>query len=160
MTDMAEVLTDTWAQQVIDEHRELRAKVARLRTFLDAPRPMAGATGAHSWAAELSSHLSTLHDELFRHFRLEDESDMVEDISSSHPRAAYEITRIVGEHPRMLEEARELVAVTLAYSAAETASDLPLRQRVAALLDWLEKHEREETDLIQRLEYRDTGAAD
>ncbi len=157
---MPGVVTDAWAQQVIEEHHELRAKVARLREFLDGPRPTAGNPGAHSWAAELSSQLSTLHDELFRHFRLEDESDMVEDISSAHPRAAAEINRIVDEHPRMLEEARELVGLALAYSAAEAASELPLRRRVGALLDWLEKHESEETDLIQRVEYRDTGAAD
>jgi hypothetical protein len=157
---MPEVLTDTWAQQVTDEHRELRAKVARLREFLAAPRPPVGEPGAHSWATLLSGQLSTLHDELYRHFRLEDESEMVEDISSAHPRAAFEINRIVNEHPRMLAEARELIGATLAYSAEETESDLPLRRRVTALLDWLEKHEREETDLIQRLEYRDTGAAD
>ena len=157
---MQVVSTNTWARQVAAEHRELRAKVAQLREFLNAPRPEASRRGAHTWATELSSRLSTLHDELFRHFRLEDESNMVEDISSSHPRASYEINRIVDEHPRMLEEARQLIGLTLTYSTAQAPMDVQLRRRVTDLLDWLEKHEREETDLIQRLEYRDTGAAD
>lgn len=157
---MPAVSTTTWARQVAAEHRELRAKVAHLREFLNAPRPEASKRGAHTWATELSSQLSTLHDELFRHFRLEDESDMVEDISLSHPRASFEINRIVDEHPRMLEETRQLIGMTLTYSTAQAPIDIQLRQRVAGLLDWLEKHEREETDLIQRLEYRDTGAAD
>lgn len=157
---MPEVLTKSWAEQVAEEHRELRAKVAKLREFLSAPRPEVRAPGSHTWATELSSQLSTLYDELFKHFRLEDECGMVEDVSSSHPRAAGEITRIVGEHPRMLEEARQLIGLTLTYSTTQEPMDVPLRQRVVALLDWLEKHEREETDLIQRVEYRDTGAAD
>lgn len=157
---MPGTLTSTWAQQVAEEHCELRAKVARMREFLTEPRPEASATGAHTWATELASQLTTLHDRLFRHFRLEDESDMVADISLLHPRATSEINRIVDEHPRMLEEARELAGIALSYSAARTPIDVRLRKRVAALLDWLEKHEREETDLIQRLEYRDTGAAD
>jgi hypothetical protein len=157
---MPEVMTDAWARQVMEEHRELRAKIARLREFLAEPRPEARARGAHTWATELSSLLTTLHDELFRHFRLEDECGMVEDVSTAHPRAAREIERIVDEHPRMLEEAREIVGLALTYSAADAPIDIPLRRRVTALLDWLEKHEREETDLIQRVEYRDTGAAD
>ncbi|MDH3402357.1 MAG: hemerythrin domain-containing protein [Acidobacteriota bacterium] len=157
---MPEVLTNTWARQVMAEHRELRADVARLREFLNAPRPAASRAGAHSWAAELSSRLSALHDKLFRHFRLEEEGGMVEEVSTAHPRAAGEITRIVADHPRMLQETRELVGLTLDYSAARTPIDVPLRRRVTALLDWLEEHERDETDLIQRVEYRDTAAAD
>ncbi len=157
---MPEVMTDTWARQVMEEHRELRAKTARLREFLDEPRPEVLEPGAHTWATELSSQLTILHDELFRHFRLEDECGMVEDVSTAHPRAAREIERIVDEHPQMLEEARELVGMALSYSAAQAPIDIPLRRRVTALLDWLEKHEREETDLIQRVEYRDACASD
>jgi len=152
--------TDRWAEQVLEEHRELRARVARLREFLGRARPPAGEKGAHSWAREISSQLASLHDALFIHFRLEDESGMVEDISTEHPRAANKISEIVSEHPDLLREARELVSATLLYSEGQAPQDAALRRRVGTLLDRLEKHEQEETSLIQRLEYRDTGALD
>lgn len=157
---MPEILTNEWARQVMEEHEELRAKVAGLRALLEAPRPMAGGTGGHEWASRLAVRLTKLHDELSLHFSMEEESGMVEDVSTAHPRAAHEIHRIVDEHPRMLRDTRALIAMALEYSAAREPMEMPLRRRAIALLDWLDEHERQETDLIQRIEYRDTGAAD
>jgi hypothetical protein len=75
----------TWAQQVAEEHIELRKKIGELRDFLTIDRPAPGETGAHTWAADLAHQLVRLHDELFRHFRFEDEGGMVEEIALRHP---------------------------------------------------------------------------
>jgi len=48
----------------------------------------------------------------------------------------------------------------LTYSEGEVPEDPRLRQRTLNLLDELHRHEVEETDLFQRLEYRDHGAMD
>lgn len=157
---MPEVLTDSWARQVLDEHRELRLKVKTLREYICEPRPEVGEKGAHSWAANLASQLVNLHDELVRHFRFEDESGMVEDVSLAHPEAAMRVEDLISEHPRMLDELRRLMAEALDYSEGHPNEDSALRRGVCALLDRLERHERDENDLILKLETRDLGTKD
>ncbi|MCP4204488.1 MAG: hypothetical protein GY769_21470 [bacterium] len=157
---MPEVMSRAWAQQVLEEHRELRAKKTYLRDFLRQPRPETGKSGAHTWAAELARQLVSLHDELFRHFRFEEEGGMVEEIEVRHPRATTTIERLVGEHPEMLRDLRKLMDAALRYSEGREPEDPLLRHRVAVLLDQLERHEMEENGLIQDLEVQDLGLGD
>lgn len=157
---MPEVMTKKWAEQVLEEHRELRRKKDRLREFLGEPRPEAGATGAHTWAAELARQLVALHDELFRHFRFEEEGGMAEEISTRHPRATVDVERLLGEHPDMLRDVRKLMDETLTYSEGRAPEDPSLRYRVTALLNRLERHECEETCMIHDLELLDLGTGD
>lgn len=157
---MPETMTRTWAQQVLEEHRELRKKKDRLREYLERPRPEVGTSGAHSWAAGLARQMVLLHDELFRHFRFEDEGGMVDEISRRHPRATAEAERLVGEHPRMLRRVRRLMNEILTYSEGRKPEDPSLRRRVTTLLDRLERHECEETCMIYDLELQDLGLGD
>lgn len=157
---MPEVMTDQWATQVMEEHRELRHRVDDLRAYLDRPRPEVGELGAHRWATGLSRMLLDLHDQLVRHFRFEEQGGMVEDLQTRFPRASSELEEILDDHPAMLSSLRELVTCTLIYSEGRTPSDAQLRRRVGQLLEHLSRHERNETALIQRLEYRDIPAGD
>lgn len=157
---MPEVKQAQWIDQVRAEHRKLGELVDELRGFVEQSRPDPGEKGSHTWASELSSKLVRLHDELFRHFRFEEQGGMVEDLTVAHPRAAPEVDLVLQDHKEILSELRRLMTSTLAYSEGLEPEDPALRRRVTALLDHLHEHERVETDLIQRLEYRDTGAAD
>jgi hypothetical protein len=157
---MPEVLLQSHAARVLEEHKELRTKVGELRHFLESPRPECGEKGSHTWAACLSRKLVGLHDQLFRHFRFEDEGGLVEEISFSHPRAALAIEELCGDHAHMLRRLRGLMGEALDYSEGRRPADPSLRLHVSDLLDHLAEHEREETDLIERLEFEDIGAAD
>ena len=84
----------------------------------------------------------------------------MEEISFSHPRAALAIQDLCGDHAKMLRQLRSLMGETLDYSEGRRPEDPALRHHVSDLLDHLEEHEREETDLIERLEFEDIGAAD
>lgn len=149
-----------WVDDVLEQHKHLRAVVADLESFLDAPRPDTGIKGAHSWAVEISQRLLSLHDELFRHFRFEEEVDLIEENLASHPEAARKIRRVLSEHPAMLAELRAIVSDVLSYSEGVSPEDPRIRRRIQALLAEFHRHEEEENHLFQRLEYRDTGAAD
>lgn len=157
---MVEAATEQWTEEVLEQHRELNQMVSDLRLFLLQPRPDVGQKGCHVWAAELAARLVTLHDSLFRHFRFEEEGGMVEDVALRHPRASDAIDGIVAEHPVMLRELRRLMTATLTYSEGHSPEDPTLRGRVGKLLDCLEKHERNETELLQCLESQDLGAMD
>ena len=155
-----ETETRAWMERVLKEHRDLKRMLARLRDYLEVPRPPLGETGFHTWASGLSEHLVKLHNELFRHFRFEEQGGMINDLERQHPRATRAVHYVLDEHPRMLRNARILVADTLKYSEGREIEDQGLRHRVTRLLDLLAEHERAENDLILSLELDDIGAAD
>ena len=157
---MVEAVAQNWLEQILVEHRHLRALEVELKEFLDQPRPRLGEKGAHTWAAELSQRILNLHDVLLRHFRFEERADIVEDLTLHHPEAGKEIEGVLGEHPTMLGELRTILSDLLTYSEGVRPEQPRLRRRVSALLQTLEAHEQHENRLIQRLEYRDLGTAD
>ena len=157
---MIEVATQEWIDQVRDEHEKLEGMVQNLKEFLDQPRPELGVPGAHSWAAEMTSRLVALHDEFFRHFRFEEQGGMVEELELAHPEATREVEQIVDEHSQILSLVRKLMTSSMAYSEGIESTDSALRTGVTDLLERFSEHERVETALIQRLEYRDFGGGD
>ena len=149
---MTETVTQEWVDSVLEQHQHLREVVADIENFLDTPRPDTGVKGAHSWAVELSQRLLSLHDELFRHFRFEEDTELIEETLASHPEAANQFRSVLGEHPAILAE--------LSYSEGVSPENPRIRRRLTELLATFYQHEEEENHLFQRLEYRDTGAVD
>ncbi len=157
---MAEAVANEWIEQVLAEHRHLRTVEADMQEFLGGPRPRLGGKDAQAWAAELAMRILHLHDELLRHFSFEEDSDIVEDLTIRHPEAGREIQEVLAEHPMMLSEIRRIITDLLRYSEGKNPEDPHLRRRISSLLESLDEHERNETRLIQRLEYRDFGTGD
>lgn len=157
---MTETVTRKWVESVLEQHRHLRTVVAELEAFVDAPRPETGVTGSHSWAVDLSRGLLSLHDELFRHFRFEEEAEMMDEILEAHPEAANQLKEVLGEHPAMLSQLRLIVVDVLSYSEGVGSGDPQIRRRISDLIGAFHRHEQEENHLFQRIEYRDVGAAD
>lgn len=157
---MTETVTRDWVESVLEQHRHLKSVVGDLEQFLDVPRPDTGVKGSHSWAVALSQRLLSLHDELFRHFRFEEETDVMDEILVSHPEVAGKLKEVLDEHPEMLSGLRRIVSDVMSYSEGVSPRDPKIRRRINALLAVFHHHEEEENHLFQRIEYRDMGAAD
>lgn len=149
-----------WVEAVMEQHRQLRSEVEQVESFLAAPRPVAGEKGSHVWAVKLSQRLLALHDELFQHFRFEEEVDVKEEILAMHPEVTRSLEEVFLEHPTMLRELRHIVSDALSYSEGINPEDPQLRRRIARLLEKFHQHEQEENRLFQRMEYRDVGGVD
>lgn len=149
-----------WVEAVMEQHRQLRSEVEQVESFLAAPRPVAGEKGSHVWAVKLSQRLLALHDELFQHFRFEEEVDVKEEILAMHPEVTRSLEEVFLEHPAMLRELRHIVSDALSYSEGINPEDPQLRRRIARLLEKFHQHEQEENRLFQRMEYRDVGGVD
>ena len=157
---MTDTVTRSRVETVLEQHRHLQDVVRDLESFLDTPRPDTGEKGSHSWAVELSQRLLSLHDELFRHFRFEEDVETMEEILETHPEAAPKLEEVLDEHPMMLRNLRRLVADVLTYSEGVSPKDPKIRRRITELIDVFRHHEEEENHLFQRIEYRDLAAAD
>jgi len=154
---MAETRTRAIFEQILEDHEALRSMIADLRAFLEDKRPEIGQRGFHTWAADLSHRLVSLHDKIFRHFRAEDQEGLMDDLAMRHPSAAARIENLNKEHDDILLNLRNLMSATLRYSEGKSPRDPRLRKRMLSLLDQLNEHERTETDLILNVEYNDLG---
>ena len=152
--------THEWMRTVLEEHRQLRAMIGDLRAFLEAPRPAVGEKGAHTWSTELTSRLVKLHDALYRHFQEEEEGGMMEELMEAHPRATGAVEELVHDHEQILKDFRRCTTGAMEYADGVEPREPRLRRSITEILDCLHRHEVEETDLIQRLEYEMVGAAD
>ena len=150
----------TGIDAIVGEHRELRKMIAALRTFLAAPRPEIGAPGAHHWATDLAEHLLRLHDNVFRHFRHEESSGVLEEIGRENPQSAAAVEVLLRDHDRMLADLRALLLATMVYSEAKSPEDSRLRRWTLSILSHLEQHEHEETELMQKAFCLDLGLGD
>ena len=150
----------TGLEKIVVEHRELRKQTATLKRFLDAPRPEIGAPGAHTWANELAEQLLRLHDMVFRHFRYEESSGVLEDIVRETPHAAAAVDVLRRDHDRMLADLRALLGAAMVYSEAKSPDDPRLRRWTLSILSHLEQHEGEETHLMQKAFCVDLGLGD
>ena len=149
-----------WLDKIVEDHDELKNDLAEFRGFLGSPRPDMGNRGYHTWAAACAVRLVGLHDNLFRHFRFEEQGGMLRDLADMHPRALPQVEAIEREHPQMLEQIREITADVLVYSEGKPPKDSRIRRRITAVLNQLLGHERAEMDLIQRVLCRDIGDVD
>ncbi|MAG57046.1 MAG: hypothetical protein CMJ83_12195 [Planctomycetes bacterium] len=145
---------------MLEEHRELQKLVTDLRTFLKRPRPKLGDGGAHTWATSLAADLVTLHDRVFRHFREEERSGVLDDLCALHPRAARAVMLLKDEHEEILTGFRTILRSVMTYSESKTPEIPHLRRRTWSILEQLLCHECKETDLFQRFIYEDLGTCD
>jgi len=146
--------------QVAQQHEEIHGIVAEIRLFLETPRPDVGEKGAHSWSTNLSEHLLLLHDKLYRHFRDEERTGFLGELNRAFPRASRAIDALCKEHDWILRNLGSLLSASICYSAGRAPENPQLRRWALSLVEHLERHEREETDLYQRLQYEDLGVGD
>jgi regulator of replication initiation timing len=149
-----------WVEQMLAEHAKLRATLDDVRSFLDEPRPEPGSKGSHTWATTMSQHLVKLHDQLYRHFRAEEQEGMMRDLATRFPRAWRRVEMMLGEHAVILSEMRQLMSSAMEYGEGIRPEDTRLRRRLTSVLDRLDTHESGETELMQRMLYNDIGTGD
>lgn len=149
-----------WVEQMLAEHAKLRSTLDEVRGFLAEPRPEPSTKGSHTWATEMSQHLVKLHDQLYRHFRAEEQEGMMRDLATRYPRAWRRVEVMLGEHAVILSEMRQLMSSAMEYGEGIRPENARLRKRLTSVLERLSAHEEGETELMQRMLYNDIGVGD
>ncbi len=137
-------------QRIADDHRALKALLARIDEALDQ---------RNKSVAEVGDLLGELGDRLIRHFTLEEEGGYFAEALTHAPRLVAKANELLAQHPRMCTRASELVQLASAESPTETWWR-QTRERFLAFQEELLKHERAEDGLLQEAYQRDLGAND
>ncbi len=155
MTDVRHEVEDLLKQQ-----RAVEGVIEDLRTFLDQPRPRAGARGSHGWATKMAGKLMNLHDRLVRHFRAEEISDTLRELSIKRPHVLRAFESLRHDHDRILADFRSILGAVMIYSEGKNPENPHLRRWTISALERLAQHEHDETELFQRVLYQETGSGD
>ena len=147
-------------KDLLEGHHSMQNAIEDLKGFLDEPRPGVGKRGSHSWAAGMAEKLMQLHDRLFRHFRAEEMSESLRDLSVNRPHIHRSFEALRLDHDRILADLRSILGAAMIYSEGKPPENPQLRRWALSVLDRLSRHEHEETELFQRVLYHDTGAVD
>jgi len=146
--------------KIEQEHDHLRDTIASVRSVLQETRPPGGMPESADWASDLAEVLTGFHDEIFRHFRDEEQSGFLAEMERVFPHAKHRVDALRREHDRILSEVRDVLAATIVYAAGRTPEHPTLRRWTLAILDRITKHEHDEGELLQKLLYTDLGQAD
>lgn len=144
-------------KEIAAQHGELQAQIRDLRLYLEKERPEPSDEEAHRWATDLTGRLLGFQNILFQHFRTEELSGIMEDVSKRFPHAQPAINTIMAEHTRILQELNAILGATMVYAQGQVPDQPNLRRWTHSLLERLSHHEAEETELFQRLIYEELG---
>ena len=143
--------------QVVEEHRELQRMIQELRGYLERPQAQLTDATSHVWASVLAQQLVQLHDRLFVNFREEEQAGILDELAREFPRASRAVDRLRDEHGEVLVEVREILGAAMTCAEDKPPPGPSVTGRAMGLLDRLDRHERKETDLIERLYCEDLG---
>ena len=108
----------------------------------------------------MARQLTRLHDRISRHFRSEERSEFLDEISPRRPHIARSIETLQQDHGRILLDLEAIREAAAVYAEGREPEEPQLRRRTLAVLDRIAHHEHAETELLQRALYEDRGAAD
>lgn len=142
------------------EHRQLVQAIEETKEILKRPRPGVGSESSHGWGASMARKLTQLHDRISRHFRSEENSEFLEELSPMRPHVARSIETLQQDHGRILGDLQAIREAAVVYAEGREPEKPHLRRRTLAVLERIAHHEHAETELLQRALYEDRGNAD
>ncbi len=140
---------DDFESELNHQHRHLRDLLAELGTLTRNPE------GFEAAKASLVAKLRALREMVQAHFAFEEEGGYMSEVLRKAPRFLPEVERLEAQHTQILRDLDRLTRTDL----DETDSDTFLAE-VHGLIERLGRHEREETDVVQRSVIEDTGVGD
>ena len=147
-------------KEAATRHGELKVQIRSLQAYLEKERPDVAARTARPWADDLTERLLDFQNSLFHHFRSEERSGIMENITQRFPEARPAIRTLIIEHDRILQDLNGVLSAVMSYSLGEVPANPHIRSWTRSLLIRLDMHETEETELLQKLIYEELGVGD
>lgn len=127
------------------DHELVAAHIASCRAALSGP---------FGWDAARQA-VTSLREELERHFEREESDGYLQEVLSRAPERAKAAAKLQGDHSRMRGELAKLLATVLVARSRDAA-----REELETFLAGLADHERREHELVQLALTTDVGTGD
>lgn len=141
--------------QIEADHERLNQMIASLERFLsEEPEHFV------DWKVNMLFQLRDFHNQLAKHFDLEEEGGFISDLLRLAPQAANRIQRLPVEHERMLNRLDGTISDVKALTFASSGIRDRLRKRVEDVVRRFRDHESLECELLYHAHYQEFGVGD
>jgi hypothetical protein len=145
------------AALIDEDHEQLKLNVNALVEEMDKEI----APGAYTrWKLGFLWRLRDFQNQLLKHFDLEEEDGLLDDILRQAPRFRHAVEQLEEEHRKITADLDHIVAVVKSIDSAASSKLPRVRERVRALIATFEAHESTESRIIQHVYYQDYGVGD
>ena len=139
-------------REMLEQHELLQADIACLRATAS---PQADPTPDAQLRAALRQGVTRLQEKLRQHFAFEEEGGFLEPVIAVRPGLSRTVFRLLQQHVEILFELDHL------EHCFDTAASLAqVRVSVLKIVEFVDQHEVEETDLLQQALLEDLGVGD
>lgn len=142
------------AEQLQQEHQRISAAAKEVKDLVE--RPVSPREGDSGWMNSVRDSLLSLDSHLKTHFAFEEFGGFMEEVVSVSPNSSPQVERLKQEHQTIHAECDKLCR--MASGGSQQTSEL--RKGTLHLLELLNRHERAENDLVQRVLMDDLGTTD
>lgn len=144
------------AEQLQQEHQMISAAAKELKDLVE--RPLSPREGDSGWMDSLRDSLLSLGAHLKTHFAFEEFGGFMEEVVGTSPNSSPQVDHLKQDHQAILAESEQLCR--MASGEAPAPEPLQLKKKVLHLLEFLNRHEHAENDLVQRVLMDDLGTTD
>ena len=146
-----------FAAKIQEEHDHLKDEMKRIRKMTNCEF----SDGEFdSWRLDLVWLLRDFHNDLEKHFDLEEEGGFMSDILAIAPQHSHTVEKLESEHQQMLVKLEDAISQLKAIEIKNTEKIEAACQTIHEMLEILTTHEAAEGDLIESTYLNDYGGGD
>ena len=149
--------TDSITAKVEEDHARLKACMASLADEIEREEVPADFT---AWKLELLWQLRDFHNQLMKHFDLEEVGGFMADVLRMAPRHANQVVHLEEEHRKIVSDLNHILAEVKRAESMASSQWRRVRVRVEDLFGVIRAHEASEYELMQDVFYQDYGVGD
>ena len=118
------------------------------------------ATSFKSWKIELLWQLRDFHNQLQKHFDLEESGGFNEELARLAPHLVSKVEHLEEEHLKIISDLNHILGVLKGIEHVGSSKIDRVKCRVEGLVSFIRAHETAEHDVIQEAYYQDYGVGD
>ncbi len=142
------------------EHAQIRQGIIEVRELLRrAPTGLDSAEG-DEWLVAIERVVGRLREAVERHFHDEECSGLFEEFQRQYPRASDRLASLKLQHGTILAELNDLLTGLVRCEGQAHPDATEIVEQGLRALGELARHEKEETEIFQRLPSEDIGTGD
>ncbi len=145
------------ARRIEEDHRNLHS------TMDDLDRAFEHEVGSDTfagWKMDLLWKLRDFHNQLQKHFDLEEEGGYNEDLIRVAPHLSTQIAHLEEDHRKIISDLNHILEVLKSVLNADSPKVIRVEERVSDLVTFIRDHECKEHAIIQEAYFQDYGVGD
>lgn len=145
------------AQRIEEDHALLQERISSVTSMMSQPAQL---DEFGKWKLDFLWELRDFHNQLLKHFDLEEEGGLKEDVMHLAPQFTYRYEMLEEDHGKIVADLNHILQVVKDIEGPSSARFERVHERISDLIKVLKEHERDVDDLLQDVYCQEYGRGD